>query len=289
MDRDDLQNLKKIIDSLPLENHFQIHQSFNVRRVPPSWGFRDRVNSDYHIIFVRGGRGSYFLNGREELLFRGKIIFVSDGLKHTAIQNVFAPLSIIPIRFGLYYNPTGSQLFSFTLPFSISFIPEEIDTFESLFSQLWQSHSLKFSTYYSFVTCNSLMTTIFVEMYKEMKSRENGVGFDNRLEQARLYMEEHPFIEYNLTSMADIAGLSEKYFTKLFKEQYGVNPRTYFLNTRMHHARYLIEYSDKSIKEIAFEVGYADQYIFSKQFKKVIGKSPSYYKKKHLESHISPT
>jgi len=285
---DDLSELKKIIDSIPLENHFQIHQSFNVRQVPPSWGFKDRVNSDYHVVFVREGRGSYFINGVEELIFRGKIVFVSDGVSHSAVQNTFAPLGIIPIRFGLYYNQTGSQLFNYTNPFSFSFIPENIDKYENLFSQLWQNHSLKFSTYYSLVTCNALMSFLFAEMYREMKSRKNTVGFDNRLERARIYMEEHPFIDYHLPSMANIAGLSEKYFTKLFKTQYGVNPRTYMINARMHQVRYLLEYSDKSIKEITHEVGYADQYIFSKQFKKVIGKSPSYFKKKHLESHITP-
>jgi AraC-like DNA-binding protein len=282
-----LANLKHIIDSIPLENHFQIHQSFNVHQTPPSWGFKDRVNSDYHIIFVRGGRGSYFLEGREELLFRGKIIFVSDGLAHTAIQNTFAPLSIIPIRFGLYYNSTGSQLFHFTEPFSLAFIPEDIPAFENLFFRLWQNHSLKFSSYCPLVTCNSIMTTIFVEMYRELRNREEGEVFDNRLERARMYMEEHPFFDYNLKHIASIANLSEKYFTKLFKDQYGVNPRTYLLNARMHHVRYLLEYSDKSIKEIAYEIGYADQYIFSKQFKKVLGVPPSFYKRRYLEAQYT--
>jgi AraC-like DNA-binding protein len=44
-------------------------------------------------------------------------------------------------------------------------------------------------------------------------------------------------------------------------------------------ARRLLRYSDKSIKEIAYEIGYEDIQSFSRFFKKIEGVSPSDFKK----------
>jgi AraC-like DNA-binding protein len=46
-------------------------------------------------------------------------------------------------------------------------------------------------------------------------------------------------------------------------------------------ARRLLRYSDKSIKEIAYEIGYEDIQSFSRFFKKIEGVSPSDFKRQY--------
>lgn len=83
-------------------------------------------------------------------------------------------------------------------------------------------------------------------------------------------------------SFPDIAvslGLGYENFRKIFKEETGKSPLQYVLEARFHYAeRFLTE--GMSVKETAAAVGYADPYVFSKQFKKYIGKSPNCYKRK---------
>lgn len=68
-------------------------------------------------------------------------------------------------------------------------------------------------------------------------------------------------------------------FRKVFKEIMGVSPHNYVLQKRMDIAKtYLID-KNKSIKEIALELGFADAYAFSKQFRKCVGLSPSEFRK----------
>ena len=47
----------------------------------------------------------------------------------------------------------------------------------------------------------------------------------------------------------------------------------------MHKARALLERSEKSIREIAFEVGYASEPTFNRTFKEQFGAPPGRYRR----------
>jgi AraC-like DNA-binding protein len=47
---------------------------------------------------------------------------------------------------------------------------------------------------------------------------------------------------------------------------------------RIEKAKELLAYKDQSVSEIAYRLGYASAAHFSRQFKKIVGVSPSVYK-----------
>ena len=54
-----------------------------------------------------------------------------------------------------------------------------------------------------------------------------------------------------------------------------------FIHTiRLHHALSFLQSSDKSIKTIAFDVGYNDPSYFTRMFTREFGNPPSYYAKR---------
>jgi hypothetical protein len=65
---------------------------------------------------------------------------------------------------------------------------------------------------------------------------------------------------------------------RLFKEQTGYSPVDYFIHLKMQHACMLLSVTRKTVREIAWEIGYDDPYYFSRIFKKVIGMSPRRYR-----------
>lgn len=81
----------------------------------------------------------------------------------------------------------------------------------------------------------------------------------------------------SFSEIASSLGLGYENFRKIFKEETGLSPLQYLLDTKFHYAQRLLT-EGMSVKETAAAVGYADPYIFSRQFKKYIGNSPSYYK-----------
>jgi len=59
----------------------------------------------------------------------------------------------------------------------------------------------------------------------------------------------------------------------------GCPPIAYQIKLRIESACNLLRFTSRPCKRIALNVGYSDVYHFSKSFKKLIGVSPSLYRK----------
>ena len=98
------------------------------------------------------------------------------------------------------------------------------------------------------------------------------------IDQARKWMQEHFQENIQLDDAARSVGISPYYFSKLFKEQAGVNFIDYLTDLRMEKARDLLAHQNLSIKEVCVRCGYADQNYFSRIFKKTVGMTPTEYR-----------
>ena len=69
------------------------------------------------------------------------------------------------------------------------------------------------------------------------------------------------------------------YISTLFSSIEGITIERYMINLKIERAKELLEYREKTLSEIAFEMGYSSVAHLSGQFKKVTGVTPSDYKK----------
>lgn len=81
--------------------------------------------------------------------------------------------------------------------------------------------------------------------------------------------------------LARVAQLSPPYFTRLFTRTFGRSPRRFLLEERMRLASVRLLESSASVSQIARELGYADVFAFSRQFKAVQGQNPTAYRAAH--------
>lgn len=81
------------------------------------------------------------------------------------------------------------------------------------------------------------------------------------------------------TALADLAGFHPAYFNQYFKKHVGVTPAAYIAKCKMEFAQYLVCNTQKEIKEIASILGFSDQFVFSKKFRKFYGMSPTKMRK----------
>ncbi len=82
----------------------------------------------------------------------------------------------------------------------------------------------------------------------------------------------------NLNAVASYCCLTPKYFSKLFKEKFGVNFVDYLTEQKMKLACDMLKNTGKSILQIATNLGYADDKYFSKLFKRQMGITPAKYR-----------
>lgn len=91
-------------------------------------------------------------------------------------------------------------------------------------------------------------------------------------------------IHENITSitpekLAELTCMSYSKFRKIFKEYTGFAPSQYILEVRINMAKEVLTNTSKSIKEIAFELGYENKDYFFTVFRKVTGMTPVNYRK----------
>lgn len=84
------------------------------------------------------------------------------------------------------------------------------------------------------------------------------------------------FTDNNLSvaELANMSGVSEAYFRRLFIAKYGVAPKEYITRLRISYAKRLLISGDFSVSEVALLCGYSEPCHFSREFSKKMGISP---------------
>ena len=93
------------------------------------------------------------------------------------------------------------------------------------------------------------------------------------------YIETHFNENLSLSSLAKKCFYSPKYFSRVFKERYGITVSEYIQKKRMEKGRELLENTDRTVEEISSMVGYCDATHFYKYFKRFYGITPKEYRK----------
>ena len=92
------------------------------------------------------------------------------------------------------------------------------------------------------------------------------------------------FVETNYAGDCSLAALSEQisyhyvYLSKFFKECTGSPFTDYVCRYRISEACYLLQNSEQTILKTAYECGFDSLRSFNRNFKKIVGKTPSEYK-----------
>ncbi len=86
--------------------------------------------------------------------------------------------------------------------------------------------------------------------------------------------------EASIPAMAARAGLEERTFLRRFRKATGLKPTEYCQHLRVGKAREMLEITNRTIDQVAWDVGYEDAGAFRKVFQKVMGLSPRDYRRR---------
>lgn len=103
---------------------------------------------------------------------------------------------------------------------------------------------------------------------------------DNAILRVQHWLQKQGGAAVGLPEMADRAHLSERTFLRRFQKATGFTPTDYLQHLRVGKARDLLEQSDRSQDEIAWEVGYRDTGAFRKVFVRIMGLTPGEYRRR---------
>jgi len=97
---------------------------------------------------------------------------------------------------------------------------------------------------------------------------------DQQIGAALAGIHRRPGHQWDVESLASLAGMSRSKFSERFVALLGVSPARYLLQWRMCLAEAWLKHGDLTVAQAAAELGYASEASFSRAFKRSIGVSP---------------
>ena len=87
--------------------------------------------------------------------------------------------------------------------------------------------------------------------------------------------------DLNISGLADTLNVSPVTLAVEFKNETGISPSDYLAMIRMEEAKRLLSDTDLLVREICQRVGYEDDHVFIRRFKKYSGKTPGQFRREN--------
>lgn len=85
--------------------------------------------------------------------------------------------------------------------------------------------------------------------------------------------------EFQMSSLCDRIGVSERHLRRVFEEGIGISPKEWLRQERMVAARQLLRHGSP-IKEVSADLGFSTSKVFSRDFMSFHGVSPTEFQRK---------
>lgn len=153
------------------------------------------------------------------------------------------------------------------------FNPKSSETLAKLFQKILLCWNMKDVGYK--YKCSAILYEIFAECYRQNFKEHS---YNTKIKNSVIYISENfKNPDISIKEAANKSFMSEVYFRKLFKAEFGISPQKHIINLRIQNAIGLMSTGYYSLKEIAYMSGYSDYKYFSVEFKRIKGVSPSEY------------
>lgn len=260
-------------------------QFFRRDRVPFPWHSHDF----YEFFLVVSGQIRHHFNGRDIELPAGSLqlirpndshrLFCSDKSYEAVIYNCdIAKDEFIPVFCFL----TDSRQCSIDdLPQAINLkksvkFDSLVEKLESIFSA---QHNLGFPLYLRNALGRSVLQEILCLFLEKTISEEKSVP--EWLEKVFLEMRKPENFLAGLPLMVKLSGRSQEHLCRSMRLHYGISPREYILDLRLHMAIELLGNPELSITEAALRSGFNNLSYFRKCFCDHFGITPRLYRKRY--------
>lgn len=239
--------------------------------------YRDRREGieEYILLCCIDGQGTIESKERSIRLHSGEALCIPKDTVHRYYADEAAPWSLL----WLHFSGEDVRLYPLEEWKVIGFAEKEksLERLMYLFTSLFELLEEPY-TKGNFICISQLLGTILSEIYFREAGEAAG-RHQRQVTEIVRFMERNLKKELTLSSLADRFLLSKSQLNSIFHECTGTSPVSFLISMRLKKACRLLRSTDIPIGTIAAELGYEDQYYFSRLFRKTVGCSPSEYRK----------
>lgn len=280
--------------------------NLTVLRRSPQIPFPKHTHDFTELVIVYGGSGIHFTEGEEYIIRSGDVFILTGDRAHgyKDLEN----LQLINVIFNRSFlqNPafTGFDLdrisgyhalftweprlrtehkFESRLRLSPADLVRALSLAGQLEAEIYNTaDGHKAIAYACFIQlCGFLSRCYDASSSSQMKEL-------SRLSGALSYMEDNVRRGVTISELTQIAGMSESTLLRLFHRITDCSPIEYHNRLKIDYVCMLLKKSDKTITEIAFDLGFSDSNYLSRLFKKINGDSPREWRRNQNKITITP-
>lgn len=234
---------------------------------------REEGAEQYILIYCTDGKGVIEVEDREFYLEKSDVFCIPRGKKHRYYADKSDPWSILWVHFKgedtAFFPLEEQKVVHINSSHSNN---RMIVLFRLLFRVLERNYTLG-----NFIYISQVLSLILSEIYYREKADESNT-MDRHVTMVVRYMYQHLTRNLTLDEISEEVKLSKSYLNSIFRAQTSRSPMEFFIHLKMQEACKLLKSTDMYIYEVSAELGYIDQYYFSRIFKKMVGISPKEYK-----------
>ncbi|MCR5763760.1 MAG: AraC family transcriptional regulator [Treponema sp.] len=265
--------------------------------VDPRYDLPVMWHTEFELIHVLSGTYNIFVKDHEISLSKDDMCFIPSKVMHgdagkkgqALYESVVFDIDMI--RLHSYYT---DDFISAILNDSVIleyFISHENKKILTIILNIFEAMKLQVEGYEFSVTANLML--LFGEIKRQHLYVQKKNLSANKIRQSEQLESVMSLIRHNydqnltLEKMADTAGLSPKYFCRLFKDSTDRSPVEYLNWFRINMACSALRDTKKKLSDIAYDCGFNDFSYFIKTFKRYKGMTPLKYRNFDSESNIS--
>lgn len=228
------------------------------------------------LFYCVDGTGWYKIDDKRYEVSTNEFFILPQNTSHAYGSSEADPWSIYWIHFGGELLPFFNSLYTIQTHFRPFFVKSSNDIFAE-FTKIYKALELGYSIDNLMFAnmCLSHFITFFIYNSRHFSVTQDKI---NCVDSAILYMQEHINENISLNNLSSLYNYSPSRFSSLFRQKTGYAPIDYFIQMKMQKASQHLDFTNQSIKEIAFNMGFDDPYYFSRRFTKVIGMPPTKYR-----------
>lgn len=245
---------------------------------PPGYLFdpeRGRILQEYQLLYIVKGRGEFANQTTSYDIVKGTLVLLRPGVWHSYKPSKNEGWTEYFIGFsGEMADKAIEKLFAEDEHiFNVGLKQEMVDLYQRAIEVAAEDRP----------SAQQLLCGIVMHLLGNLSyiahSAITADRMDQIIEQAKAIMQEKASQNIDLDMLAEQLNVSYSWFRKVFREYTGYPPAKYFMLVKLRRAQYLLVNTQESIKEIAFSLGFKSPEHFYTTFKRVMGSTPSIYRK----------
>ena len=243
------------------ENHYVKRETFN----------------EFLMFYCVDGHGFLNMSSKNWQIKEGDVAFCFKGLEHEYGANSSNPWTIYWAHFDGQAVSSFFKNLAITPEKPVIHISRKLQVI-SLFSEILDTLRSGYhpqNLIHSSVCFQHILSAMAVDVQSHHIITGN-ITVNDIVE----FMIKNIYLPLTLDEMANFANMSKFNFSRVFRNNIGCPPMNYFIRLKILKACELLNTTDMRIREVAYKLGYDDEYYFSKLFKKIMGVSPMLYKKR---------